>query len=961
MATNSDGSIVLEVKIDKTGLNKELQNLNKDLSTGVKNTKKFNTSITTLTGSLRKFAGAVGIAFSVAQMLRFSNEASKLAGQTEAYILRIGQIYGEASKTVTHFVDENSRALGMSKTAAYEAAASYGNLFSSFADGAENAKLTNDMLQTTAVIASKTGRSFDETFAKIQSGIFGNTRAIDDLGVYVNQATITTTKAFQTISDGRPWADLTGNEQKQILTLAILEQAQLKYGNTVLQSTALTRSQFEAAWQDFKATWGQVINAVLVPILKVITTILNAFTSLLYAIANLTGETVETKKVSQSISVDAGNTSENIGNAVKNQKKLNKELKKSVAGFDDLQVLSDKTSDNVGDSAGGGGGAGGATIETPEISGGDGGKMPDFKGTWQSTLASLLTVAAGALLAIGLILLFFGNIPWGIGFIVGGATLFAITAFATSNMDISQIGQFLGFLGAVTGVLLITIGILLCFFSNIPWGIGFIVSGGIMLAVTAYTTIQNMSTEEILVMLSKIMGFVSGALIAIGVILCCLGSYPWGIGFIIAGAASLMVSIATLSKMDTTEIQDILSLIVAIASGALLALGIILIAFTGPSPLSIGLIIAGAIGLAGVATIDSTKTKNQISKFFEDNKAIIVGVSLVLLVIGIILCCTGVALPLGIALIAAGATALVTEVALNWDKVKEQIKKVMNGILEFLKVAMKLVIGVMLCMMWIGLPFGIALILSGVGDIVEAATIEWDKYGDKIKEKFNDVLAWIKTWGLLVLGVILCISGVGLPLGIALIKEGGANLTKAQDPLWGAITDKVKETWEKIKQYWKDNIAKYFAAEWWGELGRKAINGLLDNVISGINKLIKAVNKINFKMPDALGGAKIGFNIPEIPIPKLAKGAVLPANKPFLAMVGDQKTGTNVEAPAELIKQMAKEGIAEIIQNVNLNSTPQTIILTLDGREVGRTFGKAITDEAKRSSSNFVKSKFVFG
>ncbi len=55
-----------------------------------------------------------------------------------------------------------------------------------------------------------------------------------------------------------------------------------------------------------------------------------------------------------------------------------------------------------------------------------------------------------------------------------------------------------------------------------------------------------------------------------------------------------------------------------------------------------------------------------------------------------------------------------------------------------------------------------------------------------------------------------------------------------------------------------------------------------------------------------LGGASAA-----LVLPALATGAVLPPNKPFMAVVGDQKNGTNIEAPAELIKQMAKEAIAE--------------------------------------------------
>ena len=54
-------------------------------------------------------------------------------------------------------------------------------------------------------------------------------------------------------------------------------------------------------------------------------------------------------------------------------------------------------------------------------------------------------------------------------------------------------------------------------------------------------------------------------------------------------------------------------------------------------------------------------------------------------------------------------------------------------------------------------------------------------------------------------------------------------------------------------------------------------------------------------------------------LPALAKGAVLPPNKPFLALVGDQKHGTNIEAPADLIKQMVNEALLENGTNQQIN------------------------------------------
>ena len=70
-----------------------------------------------------------------------------------------------------------------------------------------------------------------------------------------------------------------------------------------------------------------------------------------------------------------------------------------------------------------------------------------------------------------------------------------------------------------------------------------------------------------------------------------------------------------------------------------------------------------------------------------------------------------------------------------------------------------------------------------------------------------------------------------------------------------------------------------------------------------------AVNALHFRIPDwipGLGGKEFGFHLGQVSLPQipyLAQGAVLPANKPFLAMVGDQKHGTNIEAPLATIQQ----------------------------------------------------------
>ena len=108
-----------------------------------------------------------------------------------------------------------------------------------------------------------------------------------------------------------------------------------------------------------------------------------------------------------------------------------------------------------------------------------------------------------------------------------------------------------------------------------------------------------------------------------------------------------------------------------------------------------------------------------------------------------------------------------------------------------------------------------------------------------------------------------------------------------------------------------------WSAAWSGVIGvvRSAVNSiinLLNAMLSGIgsalNSIVRAANSLSFTIPvwmPVIGGNRFspGLRYVSVPqIPKLAQGAVLPANQPFLAVVGDQKHGTNIEAPLSTIE-----------------------------------------------------------
>lgn len=91
------------------------------------------------------------------------------------------------------------------------------------------------------------------------------------------------------------------------------------------------------------------------------------------------------------------------------------------------------------------------------------------------------------------------------------------------------------------------------------------------------------------------------------------------------------------------------------------------------------------------------------------------------------------------------------------------------------------------------------------------------------------------------------------------------------------------------------------------------INGLISGIVSGINICLQTLNRVRVSIPSwvpGIGGRTLGFNFGRIiapRIPYLAKGAVIPPNSPFAAVLGDQKQGRNIETPEALLRQIVRE------------------------------------------------------
>lgn len=440
--------------------------------------------------------------------------------------------------------------------------------------------------------------------------------------------------------------------------------------------------------------------------------------------------------------------------------------------------------------------------------------------------------------------------------------------------------------------------------------------------------------------------FVGAALLALGAILTFSGAnIPLGIALMAVGALAVWDAVSNHWGEIAGILQGQVGLITAIVSTALLAIGALLV-FSGANiPLGLGLMIAGAVGLAATVAANWGSITEALQGPIGIITAIVSGA---LLVVGAILAFSGANIALGIGLMAAGAAGLAATAAINWDTIKTKLQGPIGKIVAIVSGAL-LVLGAVLTFTGASIPLGIGLMAAGAVGLAATAAVNWNTIQEKMQGPLGKIMAIIGG-ALVVLGIILLFTGAGIPLGLGLLAAGGASLAAAIAPNWNIITDKIKGCWEKIKSFWRKNIAPVFTGEWWANLAKKAMNGLITQVENGINSalgglggLVNGAIRILNKVPGVdLESVSWG----NVQLPRLASGAVIPPNREFMAVLGDQKRGTNIEAPADLIRQLVREELRAY--GGGTGARKQTVILQVGRRELGRVVYELNNEETQR-------------
>jgi hypothetical protein len=299
----------------------------------------------------------LGLSLVVAALASVATAGVSSAMDLETSMTQIRNTLGQSSRDFESWANTVGASFGFSEKSAMEGGAVYSNILSGFIDGADNTKnATIQLMQATAVISSRTGRTMDDVIERIRSGLLGNTESIEDLGVNVNIAMIESTEAFKKLANGKHWNQLDYKTQSQIRLMAILEQSNKKYGQTLADTTQTAKNRLGAEWSNMMTEMGNMFLPVITPILKGLTYIIHYVTIAFNLISRFTKALFGYKEPPFAKKEDTSNINKQTGavngltNAIKGVGKAKKEASSNgVAGFDEVNTLNQSSGSGSAD------------------------------------------------------------------------------------------------------------------------------------------------------------------------------------------------------------------------------------------------------------------------------------------------------------------------------------------------------------------------------------------------------------------------------------------------------------------------------------------------------------------------------------------------------------------------------------------------------------------------------------
>ena len=739
----------------------------------ITSTEKYNASARKATSTTGKFTSglkalnvaAVAITFRkighfIAQAV---TESNKYQEDLNLFTVALGQYAAEAQ----NYAEKVSDVMGIDPAQWLRNQGVFNTLLTGFGDTAERAQLmSQNLTQLGYDISSFFNISIEDAMQKLQSGISGELEPLRRLGYDLSQARLEQTALNLGIKESV--ANMTQAEKAELRYYAIMTQVTTAQGDMArtLEAPANQLRILQAQLTQAARAIGNIFIPALNAILPYAIAVVQVIREIANALANLAGFKLTEVDYSgvNSAAVGAGSLADNLDDAAGAAKKL----KQYTAGFDELNVFAPNTGSGSGAGAGG---AGGFDFDLPTYDFlGDAvqTRIGEIKKMIEDTLAEITTIVSGFMLAVGAILVVTGvNIPLGVGLMAAGAVGLAATVGLNWTAMSSELASTLALITGVVGGFLLALGAIMAFSgANLPLGIALMALGGASLVSAAVINWHN-SDRHLTDALTTLTGVLAGASLAVGAMLAFTGvATGLGIALMAVGAVTLVSAAALNWNSIPNALASPLSRVGLLVSGATLALGAIL-AFSGCMPLGIALMAIGATSLVSVMALNWNGLSDEIQNVIA---IITTVVSVAFLAIGAALAFSGANILLGLALLAAGAVTMGTAIMPNWNDLSDNVQQKISMITTVVGGAL-LAVGAILALSGVALPLGLGLMAAGALSLGAVATLNWDFVVNSIK-KVVSVITGILSGALIVLGVLLCLSGAGVGLGLAVLAAG---------------------------------------------------------------------------------------------------------------------------------------------------------------------------------------------
>nr|DAV44135.1 MAG TPA: minor tail protein [Caudoviricetes sp.] len=857
----ADGSVIIDTRLDTTGVQK-----------GVSAIKQ---SFDGLGSTVKKIGLLIGGVFAVGKLVQFGKECVALGSDLAEVQNVVDVTFTTMSDKVNEFAKNAMTSAGLSETMAKRYVGTFGAMSKSFGfSEAQAYDMSTALTQLTGDVASFYNISQDLAYIKLKSVFTGETETLKDLGVVMTQSALDQYALAN--GYGKTTSAMTEQEKVALRFAFVQEQLSAASGDFIRTSDSWANQVrvMQLQLQSLKATVGQGLINIFTPVLKVINILLVKLATLANAFKSFTELITGKKSSGQTSGSGAGlagtdaiaDTADQYGQAADNAKKLadatndnakatkkaNKVTKNYLSSLDEVHKVTStgSNSSSTPSSSGGSGGAGNSGLPS-SVGNVDYGNLAEGE-TALDKISDSAKKLADLLKKLWK--------PFQDAWKKEGKNTINAAKVALDGLKklAVSVGKSLVEVWTNgTGTTILTT--MLRIAQNVLKTIGNIASG--FADAWNKNNVGTQIIQNIADALVVVMQFVERIAEDTAAWAANLNFYP------------LLESISNLTSTFAPILESIGNVLEWIYNNIVLPMLKWLIE-------------------TGIPTV--INLVSDLAGFFADHQSIIEA--------------------FGAALIGAFAAAKIAGLA-------SRIAGSITTVASFIKGLIALMTGSS------GIMGGIKAIATAIGPggiFIAAITaciaigVLLYKNWDKIKEVAGEVWDWIKNKTSTFVNAISS-SLKNLASKIVTIWD---NVKSSAYQKWTAIWSTVGNLVEKIK----DGIVKKFTAakdkvvDIFGSI-KTSITNVLNKVIGIVNRAIGTVNSAiggiesafsfgPWEVPTPFGKKTIGFSatFPRVPtIPYLAKGAVIPPRSEFLAVLGDQKQGNNIEAPEALIRKIVRE------------------------------------------------------